>query len=46
MNLEARKIEFVQEFLKFQSDEAVSQLEKLLKNKKRTGPASTRTNDP
>lgn len=35
MNLEARKIEFVQEFLKLQSDEAVSQLEKLLKKQKK-----------
>lgn len=31
MNLEARKIEFVQEFLKFQSEEAVSRLEKILR---------------
>ncbi len=31
MNLEARKIEFVQEFLKLQSEEVVSCLEKLLK---------------
>ncbi|PSG86557.1 hypothetical protein [Aurantibacter aestuarii] len=30
MNLEARKIEFVQEFLKLQSEEAVSRLEKIL----------------
>jgi DNA primase large subunit len=30
MNLEARKIEFVQGFLKLQSEEAVSRLEKLL----------------
>ena len=32
MNLEARKIEFVQEFLKLQSEEKISQLEKILKN--------------
>jgi hypothetical protein len=30
MNLEARKIEFVQEFLKLQSEEAISRLEKIL----------------
>ncbi len=35
MNLEARKIEFVQEFLKLQSEEAVSRLEKILKNEKK-----------
>ena len=35
MNLEARKIEFVQEFLKLQSEEAVSRLEKLLKKQKK-----------
>ena len=34
MNLEARKIEFVQEFLKLQSEEVVSRLEKLLKKEK------------
>ena len=34
MNLEARKIEFVQEFLKLQSEEAVSRLEKILKNER------------
>jgi len=32
MNLEARKIEFVQEFLKLQSEEVISKLEQLLKN--------------
>jgi hypothetical protein len=31
MNLEARKIEFIQDFLKLQSEEAVSRLEKLLR---------------
>ncbi|WP_341225252.1 hypothetical protein [uncultured Arcticibacterium sp.] len=31
MNLEARKIEFVQEFLKIQSEEVVSRLEKILR---------------
>ena len=35
MNLEARKIEFVQEFLKLQSEEVVSQLEKILRSEKR-----------
>lgn len=30
MNLEARKIEFIQEFLKLQSEEAISRLEKFL----------------
>ncbi len=34
MNLEARKIEFVQEFLKLQSEEAVSRFEKILKKEK------------
>ena len=31
MDLQSRKIEFVQEFLKLQSEEVISQLEKLLK---------------
>lgn len=35
MNLEARKIEFVQEFLKLQSEEAISRLEKILRNEKK-----------
>lgn len=30
MNIEARKIEFIQEFLKLQSEEAISKLEKVL----------------
>lgn len=34
MNLEARKIEFVQEFLKLQSEEAVSRLEQILRKEK------------
>jgi|TARA_R110000850_G_scaffold277086_1_gene422498 hypothetical protein len=34
MSLEARKIAFVQEFLKLQSEKAVSRLEKLLKKEK------------
>ncbi|RXP46077.1 hypothetical protein EC396_12805 [Lutibacter sp. HS1-25] len=36
MNLEARKIAFIQEFLKLQSEEVVSRLESILKNKKNT----------
>ncbi|KYG84356.1 hypothetical protein AWW67_04405 [Roseivirga seohaensis] len=36
MNFEARKIEFVQEFLKLQSEEAVSRLENILKKEKST----------
>ncbi len=34
MNLEARKIEFVQEFLKLQSEDAIARLEKILKKEK------------
>jgi hypothetical protein len=34
MNLEARKIEFVQEFLKLQNEEVVSRLEKILRKEK------------
>lgn len=33
MDLQTRKIEFVQEFLKLQSEELISQFENLLKNK-------------
>lgn len=36
MNLEARKIEFVQEFLKLQSEDIISQLEEILKKDKNT----------
>ena len=36
MNIEARKIEFVQEFLKLQSEEAISRLEKILSKEKNT----------
>lgn len=36
MDLQTRKIEFVQEFLKLQSEEAISRLEKLLKKEKKT----------
>lgn len=35
MDLQTRKIEFIQEFLKLQSEEAISRLEKLLKKEKR-----------
>lgn len=34
MNLEARKIKFIQEFLKLQSEESVSRLEKILRKEK------------
>ncbi len=34
MNIETRKIEFIQEFLKLQSEEAISRLEKILKKEK------------
>ncbi|WP_194851802.1 hypothetical protein [Nonlabens antarcticus] len=34
MDLEARKIEFVQEFLRLQNEEIISGLEELLRNKK------------
>jgi hypothetical protein len=36
MDLQSRKIEFVQEFLKLRSEEAISRLEKLLKKEKAT----------
>lgn len=35
MNIEARKIEFVQEFLKLQSEEAISRLEKILRKEQK-----------
>lgn len=34
MNIEARKIEFVQEFLKLESEDAISKLEKILRKEK------------
>jgi hypothetical protein len=34
MNIEARKIEFIQEFLKLQSEEAISKFEKILQKEK------------
>lgn len=36
MDLKSRKIEFIQEFLKLQSEEAISNLEKLLWKEKST----------
>jgi len=36
MNLEARKIEFIQEFLKVQSEDVINRLEKLLKKENST----------
>ncbi|MGM0635888.1 MAG: hypothetical protein ACQESK_07450 [Bacteroidota bacterium] len=36
MNIEARKIEFVQEFLKIQSEEVISKFEKILKKEKQS----------
>jgi hypothetical protein len=35
MDLQSRKIQFVQEFLKLQSEEAIARLEKLLKMEKK-----------
>ena len=35
MDLQTRKIEFIQEFLKLQSEDVISQLENLLKKKTR-----------
>lgn len=39
MDLQSRKIEFVQEFLKLQSEEAVSRLEKVLKKERKSSLA-------
>lgn len=36
MNIEARKIEFIKEFLKLQSEEAISRLENILRKEKNT----------
>jgi len=36
MDLQSRKIEFVQEFLKVQSEEIISRLEKILRKEKKT----------
>ena len=35
MNIEARKIEFIQEFLKVQSEDVISRFEKLLRKEKK-----------
>lgn len=35
MDIEARKIEFIQEFLKLQNEEAITRLEKVLKKEKK-----------
>ncbi len=35
MDLQTRKIEFIQEFLKLQSEEAIARLEKLLKKERK-----------
>jgi hypothetical protein len=40
MNLETRKIEFVQEFLKLQSEEVVFRLEKILRKGENTSDES------
>lgn len=34
MNIEARKLEFIQEFLKIQSEDAIIRLEKMLKKER------------
>lgn len=36
MYLQSRKIEFIQEFLKIQSEEVISQLEKILRQRNKT----------
>jgi hypothetical protein len=36
MDIQTRKIEFIQAFLKLQSEETISQFERLLKNSKNT----------
>lgn len=36
MDLQSRKIEFIQEFLKLKNEEAISRFEKLLKKEKKT----------
>lgn len=41
MNLEARKIEFIQEFLKLQSEEVVLRLEQVLRNQNLTPAGET-----
>ena len=44
MNLEARKIEFVQEFLKLQSEDSISRLEKMLSKEQK--PSDERIFEP
>ncbi len=41
MDLEARKIEFIQEFLKLQSEDAISRLEKVLRKEKQSSQTMT-----
>ncbi|SDH07632.1 hypothetical protein [Psychroflexus sediminis] len=41
MNLEARKLEFIQEFLKLQNEEVVSRLENLLRKEKNVSDLRT-----
>ncbi len=36
MNIEARKIAFIQEFLKLKNEEAISKLEKILRKEKKS----------
>lgn len=44
MNLEARKIEFIQEFLKLQSEETISRLENILQKERKA--SKEENNDP
>lgn len=39
--MEARKIEFIQEFLKLQSEDAISRLEKVLRKEKQSSQTMT-----
>ena len=41
MNIEARKIEFVQEFLKLQNEDSISRLEKILKKERKASKEKT-----
>lgn len=43
MDLQSRKIEFIQEFLKLQSEEVIFRLESILKKEKGSIEKSTRT---
>lgn len=40
MDLQSRKIEFVQEFLKIQNEETISRLEKFLKKEKKSSDSN------